>query len=253
VDNFLTYIEKYKFAILGTVLFHVVFFLSTNFVTIQRPFRIVNEVTEIEIESDEIELDEELLKQLSEQNKLNSSEEILNLANDQNDSRERSYENYSSQDIDQQVLDDAKKLESQYFEEWANTHDESELENLRRDPNESENKSNSESNGPNNTLDNEGDKAFAGQVLVSFNLKNRDAHALEVPGYTCRGSGTVVITIKVDKSGNVKDAQYNAGFSQGATSCMIDKAKRYAKRARFSYNGDGGLQTGTITYKFVGQ
>ena len=60
--------------------------------------------------------------------------------------------------------------------------------------------------------------------------------------------------IKVDKSGYVKDASYNSNMSSGATDCMIDKAKSYASIARFSFNSEGGLsQSGTITYKFIGQ
>lgn len=256
MDKFLDFIERHKFAIIGTVLFHVVFFMSTNFVTVQRPFHVEEEITEVEIETDAIELDEELLEMLNRQNEMNHSEQLYNLAADENDTRERSYENFSTQELDQQVENEARDLERQYFEEWASTHPDSEGANNDSgtpEDNERENTSRNNDRGPGN-VDNEGGNAFAGQVMVSFSLKDRKAHSLEIPGYTCNGSGTVVIDIKVDKAGNVKNTEFNSSLSKGATECMVEKAKRYAKRARFNYSESAsGMASGTITYKFQGQ
>lgn len=255
MDRFLNYIERYKFAVLGTVIFHVVFFMFTNFVTVERPYKMVEEVTEVEIDVDAVEIDPEMLEMLNRQNELNN-EQLYNLAADQNDSRERSYEDFSTQDLDEQVESEARNLEQQYFEEWANTHPDSEgpSNNSSNDTQENPQDNSQNKPNPNNNVDNEGGNAFAGQVMVSFSLKDRDAHSLEIPGYTCNGSGTVVIDIKVDKAGNVKDTQFNSGLSRGASECMIAKAKRYAKKARFNFNEtSSGLASGTITYKFQGQ
>ena len=60
-----------------------------------------------------------------------------------------------------------------------------------------------------------------------------------------------MIQIKVDGAGVVKDTKFLAGPSSGATECLIERAVRYAKRAKFDYKSGGGLQTGTITYKFM--
>lgn len=258
MDNFLTYIERYKFAILGTVLFHVVFFMATNFVTVQRPFKILYEedITEVALETDEIEIDEKMLEMLNQQNQQNN-EQLYNVASDANDTREQSYENYSTQEIDNQVENDARALEQQYFEEWAATHSD-ETNGVSAGENSADNENSSSqsnrSNQTDNSIDNSGNKAFAGPVMASFSLKNRNAHSLKVPGYTCNGAGTVVIDIKVDRSGNVKSADYNSSLSFGATECMINKSKQYAKRARFDFNSSAALQQeGTITYKFQGQ
>ncbi len=254
MDKFLDYIERYKFAILGTVLFHVIFFMTTNFVTVQRPYKLEEPITEIEIETDAIELDEAMLEMLNRQNEM-SNEELYNLAADQNDTREKSYENFSSQDLDEQVENEARELEKQYFDEWAKTHPDSDgpPSSSSNDSQDDRNETQTQSDQRNNVVDNSGGNAFAGQVMVSFSLKNRKAHALEIPGYTCNGSGTVVIDIKVDKAGDVRTAEYNPSLSRGASDCMIEKAKRYAKRARFSYSDAGGSSSGTITYKFQGQ
>jgi len=253
VERLLDFIEKHKFALIGTVLFHFVIFLSTNFVTMKNPYHFDSgeeQLTEVEIETDAIEIDEELLEMLNQQNQLNN-EPVFNLAADANDSRERSYENFSTQDIDQQVEAEAQALEQQFMNEWSERHAEGE-DGFDQIDDLSDKRPDDFSKYDKGAVDNKGDKAFAGKVMVSFSLKDRDGHAIEIPGYTCNGSGRVVIDIKVDKSGNVRSAEFNPSLSSGATSCMIEKAKRYASRARFSY-GQSGETNGTITYQFIGQ
>lgn len=255
MDRFLDFIERHKFAIIGTVLFHFILFLGTNFVTMKNPYHFdegEEEITEVEIETDAIEVDEEMLEMLNQQNQINNNEPIYNLAADANDNRERSYENFSTQDIDQQVASEAQALEQQYMQEWAERHERGE-DGFDQIEDPTENRSDDFSKYDNGSIDNQGENAFAGQVMVSFNLKDRDAHALEIPGYTCYGSGTVVINIKVDRAGMVKSTEFNAAQSSGASTCMIEKAERYAKRARFSYNENGQSSNGTITYQFIGQ
>lgn len=255
MDRFLDFIEKHKFALIGTVLFHFILFLSTNFVTMDNPYHFDSEeeeITEVEIETDAIELDEKLLEMLNQQNQLLNNEPVSNLVADANDTREKSYENFSTQDIDQEVEAAAQALEQQYMNEWSERHASGEdgfdqvddISDKRPDD-----FSKYENNG---AVDNSGDKAFAGRVMVSFSLKDRDAHAIEVPGYTCNGSGRVVINICVDKAGVVKGTEFNTEQSSGATECMIEKAKRYANRARFSYS-NAGETNGTITYQFIRQ
>jgi hypothetical protein len=259
VDQFLDYIERYKFAILGTVLFHVLFFMTTNFTTIRTPYGHNSEqYEEVELDADAIEMDEEMLEMLERLNQENElkNEQLYNLTADANDQREKSYENFSAQELDEQVEREARELEQQFFDEWAATHPNSDEPPPRNEVNnDAFGDADDTRDKPNNSnIDNNGENAFAGQVMVSFNLKNRKAHSLEIPGYTCNGSGTVVIDIKVDKSGNVKSTEFNSSLSRGASECMILKSKRYAKKSRFDYSQSAsGLSSGTITYKFQGQ
>lgn len=127
MQRLLENIERYKFAIIGTIVFHVIFFMSSNFVTLNRTYlgnSDVEEITEITIEPEEIELDAEMLEMLNLQN-MQNNEPISNFMSDENDTRERSYENFSEQEIEQQVLEEAKALEKEYTEYWANSHDNS--------------------------------------------------------------------------------------------------------------------------------
>lgn len=258
MEKILVYIERFKYAILGTVIFHFVVFMTSNFVTVDRAYNskfAQEQITEIALEEDEIELDEELLEMLNRQNELQNSP-LYNLAADENDQRQKSYENFSTQEIDKQVENNAKELEKQFFEEWASRHPEGEGGN-KSDVSLSEKEENSKQD-PNKqsrtNVDNNGENAFAGRVMVSFNLKDRKAHALEIPGYTCNGSGTVVMDIRVDKNGTVKGTSFNSARSSGATECMIEKSERYAKRARFNFDDKAPMiAEGTITYIFQGQ
>ncbi len=251
MDKFLDYIEKYKFAIIATLVFHLAFFLWSNFVTVKDITRIPPPEVDIEIPLDDIEFDEDMMEMLELNKEPLPSQNLANMATDANDTREKSYEDYSTyeEDFSEQSQMTAEELEAQFFKEVAseaNSDKHSELENLDKHELKKYDKStkNTTSGGKN---------AYAGEVMISYNLKGRKAYSLPNPGYTCNGSGVVVVQIKVDKSGSVKFADYSSSLSNRATECMIEKALKFAKKSRFDYVSNAGLQTGTITYKFVGQ
>jgi hypothetical protein len=250
VDRFLEYVERFKFAILGTVLVHIGVFVYANLATIQKPYKYVDQGVEIPIPLDEIEFDEEMMKLLDIPPKLLASEEVMNMSADANDARDKAFEDFSSQELESFDETSAKDLEKQFFEEWAATHGDptaskADIEDKKEDKNPKE-------RVDKNNIKTEGSNAVAGAVMVSFNLLNRKAFSLPKPGYTCNSSGTVVIDIKVDKSGEVKSASVNPSASSGADECMISKALRYAEKSRFNLGNDApSSQSGTITYKFV--
>ncbi|MBK8925619.1 MAG: hypothetical protein IPM74_06860 [Crocinitomicaceae bacterium] len=252
----LNFIEKYKFAILGTVLLHVAFVIYSNFVTVKRPFRVEEPVLPLDIPIEDMPIDPEIMKMLEDkQNAQNQNQDVYNVTSDANDSRDKSYDNFSTQDMDEQVYNNTKALEQQYFDEWASTHgdggnksNESSLDIQQKD--KQQNKQNQ--NNVDKSIDTDGNKSFAGDVMASFDLKDRKAHALEKPGYTCNSAGTVMLEIKVDKNGSVRDVTYLPSGSSNATECMIEQSIKYAKRSRFNYSDSApAVQTGTITYKFV--
>jgi hypothetical protein len=248
MDEFLEKVEKHKFAILGTALLHVIAFFYMNFATVDHSYSSGDTAAEVILPLDDILLDPELMKLLDINKKPEESEEVANLAVDGNDQREKSYENFSTQEMDEQVENDAKNLEKEFQEYWEGTHpdDESNSIDLEEKDEKDTHKNDRETNEPS------GENAYAGSVMVSYNLKDRKKHKLPRPGYTCNSSGTVVIDIKVDKSGEVKSATFNSALSAGADQCMINKAIKYAKKSSFNYSGTAsGSQSGTITYKFV--
>lgn len=251
----LDFIEKYKFAIIGTVMFHVFVFIYTNFATIQRPYKLVEPVVEMEIPLDDIEMDPEMMKLLEIAPKNNpENAPVYNVTSDENDTREKSYENFSTQEMDKMVEENAKALEQQYFDEWGGTHgDGNKNQATGMDVDDKTKQQTKQINtNPDKTIDTQGANSFAGDVMASFDLKDRKVHSLEKPGYTCNTAGTVMLEIKVDKSGVVKTVTYMASGSSNATECMIEQSIKYAKRSRFNLSSTApALQTGTITYKFV--
>lgn len=256
MEDILEYIERYKYGIIGTTVIHIAAFFYFNFKTIEQPFHMPEPQVEMMIPLDDIDFDPEIMEQLKQTKDNQVVEEVYNVSADQNDSRDKSYENFSTQELDEQVESEARMLEQQYFEEWAATHDNGSGDgndagaDLQIDKNNNDKRN--QNNIDKNNIQIGGSNAFAGEVMVSFNLPNRKAHSLPRPGYTCNSSGTVVIDVKVDKSGSVKSATYNSSLSRSASECMIEKAMRYAKKSRFNFSGSAtGTQEGTITYKFV--
>ena len=250
MDQVLDYIEKYKFAIFGTLIVHIIIFFFTIFTTVKEVGFMPPTEIAIEIPLDDIEFEPELEKILDRDKPAMPSENVANMAADENDNREKSYEDFSTineEEMSEEAMMSAKELEAKYFEEAAANNDRTDVAANMEEHQIKETKS------TNDNVTNGGANAYAGEVMISYSLKGRKSYALPNPGYTCNGSGVVVIQIKVDKSGTVKDASYLPSSSNGASTCMINRALKYAKKSRFDYKSSASMQTGTITYKFIGK
>ena len=71
------------------------------------------------------------------------------------------------------------------------------------------------------------------------------------PSYNAQLEGTVVVQIKVDQYGNVKEAIPGVEGTTVTDKALWNAARTAAMNAHFSTNADAPvLQTGTITYKF---
>lgn len=254
MERFLANIEKYRFAILGTLLVHLVIIVGSSFKQVQHVMRMPPQEVQLEVPLDDIEFEPEIEEILELKKEPLPSQELTNVAADANDNREKSFENYSTNkaEIEEDVLEHTKELEKQFFEEAAaNNPKSSQTQSNSHVPIESVTKKDTKK-GVNSNIATGGKKAFAGEVMISFDLKGRKAFSLPNPGYTCNNSGTVVIEIKVGSDGEVKSTRFLSDLSSGATECLVERATKYASMARFNLISSGG-QTGTITYKFRGQ
>tara|TARA_B100000809_G_C15099932_1_gene516495 strand:- start:604 stop:1353 length:750 start_codon:yes stop_codon:yes gene_type:complete len=247
MNRFLDNIEKYKFAIIGTIMVHIIVFFFSIFTTVKNVGFIPPPDIAVEIPLDDIEFEPEISELLDLDKEELPAQEIKNLAADENDKRDKSYEDYSTnpEDLSEESMLSAKELEAKYFEEAAEKNDRTNVAS-----NMEEHKLNEKKSDKTNVTTG-GKNAFAGEVMIKYSLGDRKSHSLHNPGYTCNSSGTVVIQIRVDKNGDVKEASFVSGLSSGATDCMIEKSIRSAKKSRFNYNGSTTIQTGTITYKFI--
>lgn len=210
------------------------------------------------IEDELLELTPENIQILDQSN---SSEPLKNIARDVNDSRQKSYEDYSQNKASGDPAKSAKDYEQKLFEEAGGRKErEKIMKEMEARKSSKSNQSNSTSSKSNETSQYGKQNQYAGNVMVDFSVPGRTAFEgnnwyVRNPGYTCgRGSGTVYISISVNQSGSVSRATYEPSKSKNASACMIEQAEKYAKISRFNYSGNAPSQvTGYIIYQFVSQ
>ena len=249
------FIDRYKLGILTAFAVYIGFFMYLEMQTYTRYFPIIpfNDEPLVELQKEELLLTTE---QIQIQQDLNSGD-LKNISSDQNDSRERSSENWqenkSAQEIEQSIKEYEKSLYQASGGELERDKILKESEQRKNDlkkqvPLKPENK---ESSGAKTV--------YAGNVMVSWSLSQRTAHLnnnwyVRNPGYTCGqgSSGKITVQIKVNQNGSVIDAIVLS--SGGASDCMTQQAIKYAKLSRFNYSNTAATsQVGTITYTFVSQ
>lgn len=255
MNNFLDAIDRYKFGLIAALTVYVLVFMYLQMSSYQavihyEPFY---DGAYVEIPKEEIELLPENIMVPA-----NYSNEVKNMARDVNDTRERSYENYSQNKSQADIDAEYKALEQEMYAEAGGSKT---REEIRK---EIDRRKEADANKPvtqNKPAQVGGDKVFAGNVMVDWSLAARSPHQnnnwyVRNPGYTCGygSSGTVSIIIKVNQAGNVVVATYDPSQSNGANACMIEQATKYAKISRFAYSGSAPKsQTGRITYTFISQ
>ncbi len=97
-----------------------------------------------------------------------------------------------------------------------------------------------------------GEGAGTGSEGVSYNLAGRQARSLPKPDYDIQSEGIVVVEVRVDRNGNVTQA--NAGVKGSTTleEYFVKVARDAAMAAKFDRKPDApAIQVGTITYHFI--
>jgi len=262
VSSLFDALEKYKFGLLAALLAYVIIFAYFRVGTYEAPgvpYSPFHEGAMLEIPEEEIELQPENIMVPSDY----SASDIKNTARDENDKRQRTNENYS---VSEYTGDGAQKvydLEKEFFESAGGADERARIEaqNKARKLREQEEARKNQANN-NNSSTAGTTTAAAGNVMVSFSVPNHTAfqgndYYVRNPGYKCGegSSGTVMVRIKVDQSGNVLSANYDPSQSRGnVTPCMISEAEKYAKISRFNYSAKAAKsQSGWVTYTFISQ
>ena len=96
------------------------------------------------------------------------------------------------------------------------------------------------------------DRKVKGRVTVSFSLNNpvRTSRWLEVSAYRCEGGGKVIVSITVNRAGEVTAAR----ITEGGDECMRAAALEAARASIFNIDSSApARQNGTITYIFIPQ
>lgn len=257
MSRFFVLIDKYKFGIMATLLIYVGLFLYLNIETYNIPYLLPVWNEQAEIKNEEIEIQPENI----EVNKAQMpTGEIKSISRNMNDSRDKSYDNWSRDKAAKDAEQRVKEWEKADFRESGG---EAKREQIKREQEQQKNKNTKQNTSvkTENSNSDGGDVAYKGSVMVNWELKNRQPHLndswqIRNPGYTCgQGStGTVFVKIKVDQGGRVISAVYIASKSSHANACMIEQALKYAKLSRFNYDSKVATeQEGYISYVFLAQ
>ena len=95
--------------------------------------------------------------------------------------------------------------------------------------------------------------AYKGPSVISYELEGRKALSLPVPAYKGYGAGDVLVDIAVNPAGRVTAAKVRAQGSSADIS-LHDFALEAARRSRFSASsGARRNQPGWILYRFIAQ
>lgn len=260
MQGLIDFIERHKYGIIITLLIHVALFIYFQLATYEEV--VLYEAWDFQgknVESpDDIQVAPDQIQTPQEQELFQPQEKVSSFVKNANDKRKKSFNKeiqYTSSREDAESIEDEFNREAREEimgnkkgqESKSSATDEVETEN---DKTKEEEKQSNGSSGSN--------EAVGGQTMVSYRLDNR--HPLNHndwyvrnPGYTCGNvNGLVKVLIEVGQSGDVLDAKVLDAQSQNATSCMIERAKEYALKSRFNYDGGADKkQQGVITYRFV--
>jgi TonB family protein len=89
---------------------------------------------------------------------------------------------------------------------------------------------------------------------ISYSLGGRGSLMLHKPPYDSKEQGRVVVTIKVDKNGNVTSAVAGAKGTNVSDQTLWQLAKDAALKSKFASDPNApDTQVGTITYNFIRQ
>lgn len=262
MNNLFDQLDKYKFGIIITmaVLIGVyIYLMLDSFPKGYIEYEPFHRASHVEIPPEEIMLQPQNIMLPADF----KPEDVKNMTRDANDSRERSFENYYENQSTPQSIAEAEQAVYDLEQQMKDATGGQEARDAIRDELAArkarleQTKQNPSNNRPTNQ--NTGNTAYAGSVMVEFDVPKHTAHQnnnwyVRNPGYTCPkgSSGTVTIVVKVSQSGSVTSATFDPSRSSGANSCMIEQAKKYAKISRFNFAKDAASsQTGWISYRFI--
>ncbi len=106
-----------------------------------------------------------------------------------------------------------------------------------------------ELNGDINSDSRTGNGSGGGGSDPNYSLGSRKATKKPKPNYNCNENGTVVVIVKVNRSGKVIEAKVGRGTT--ASSCLTQAAIEAAKRTEWEPDSTAEpVQVGTIIYEF---
>ena len=162
---------------------------------------------------------------------------------------------YNSNELDAMSQEELKQmyeaeiLREKYGDDYENMMNETYEDYLTENNSPDNNSENT------NSQDENASESYTGPALVFVKLDNpnRGNSYIDVPVFTCKDGGTVVINISLNSEGKVKSASVASVKSTGDAACISNSAKKAALNSRFTVIAGGKTEYGQITYQFIQQ
>jgi TonB family protein len=246
----MTFVLKYKWALIGTFFLHVVVMAYMNRVKLERHYVPMGQLEQIPLVlEDQYDKPEE--EKLSEAQLQNGK--ISNITVNENDKVGESDKKYDSRVVkisDSDVEKDMREYEKNAFNEAASKHKKDDIVVVDPKLNVKNLKKEDYSEPGNET----GKVRSAGRVSGSYDLDGRRDEYFAKPAYVCKGTGTVVLKVKVNRSGKVVGAEIDKSQSSYSEDCMGENAVKYAFKCKFEAGTQWPEpQSGTVTYTYISQ
>ena len=260
MDQFFDFFERHKIPIVGTVLIHFIIVAVFSFFGLKSDPEAQGSVmrmdfSEPELVPTEMELKEKAQAQVTEQ-LTNASNKAKNLANttelpaDYNKINEQEVAEQTRSQVEQEISERLKSIEQEVIAEqrasgFGYSKDEAEalINSKKQQKLESVSEQDARSEG-----------AIEGPTNISYRLENRYDTYIYVPVYLCEFGGEVTVNIVVDQSGKVAGAKVDQESSKTTDPCLLKAAVQAAYASRFNNTQQAPkLQTGAMTFRFIGQ
>lgn len=242
------YIIKYRWALIGTFFLHLGLMLYMNTLEVPAPYQPLGQLEEIPIVLEpqpEVKPEDKKDPQLIEQNG-----KVSNVAANERDKTGETNKRYDARNLDEQVEKELRDFEKNAFNELAAGRKTDVVINDEKDKSKVKEKTNE-----NTTNANDVSKVRApGRVTGKYDLGGRAHEYFAIPAYVCKGSGTIVLRIKVNRNGKVTGAEIDQSASSYSEACMGENSIKYVYKCKFEAGTQWPEpQTGTVTYTFIAQ
>ncbi len=239
------WVFKHRIGLLITVVIYLS--LAIMFVT----YKIV--VSPAPIEKIEIEMEEEMVKEIEEmEQKIEQMEQMTG-------GPVRNKVSNDDSKFDETLRDSKNSNASEIYEEAERMQRELEqgrkdYERSLREIEESENKPKTKKENIESKKGSKNQDAFVrGNVTMAFTLEGRTIVYRDIPAYMCEGGGQVLVNITVNRNGKVIAARVEKATST-SDRCLMDEAVSSAKKSSFNASTTApDPQRGTILYTFIAQ
>lgn len=238
-------------AITGTVFVHIAVMIFLNYGKIQRHYVPIGEFQQIPIVMDELTPEEE--EKLEELKLQNDNSKVSNMTVNEADKEgqsDKQYESRNFSNLDETVEKELRDYEKNAFNEFAAKHNNTVEVN---DPSLTKKNNDKKNENGNGNTDGSHTKPV-GRVSGSYDLGGRRDEYFAKPAYVCKGSGTIVLNVKVNRNGKVTSAVIDKMKSSYTEECMGENAVRYCYKCKFEASTSyPDPQSGTVTYTYISQ